>query len=367
MALVLYRKYRPKTFQEVIGQDHVVKTLQNALKFERVSHAYLFTGPRGTGKTTVARLLGKSVNCERAGDIEACNVCIHCKAFLDGTHPDLIEMDAASNRGIDEIRQLKEGIRMAPVLGRFKIYIVDEAHMLTKEAFNALLKTLEEPPSHALFVLATTEAAKVPVTIASRCQRFDFKALPLELISERLRRIVAAEGKEVREEAIELIAQAAEGSFRDAESMLEQVLAFVEGPVREEDAMAVLGVPDLMVVEGIAEALAVSDTAAAIAGVNNAIDRGIDAVNLGTALSSYLRDVLLVAIDPKLSALVSRRVGAAHRASIEAHAQKFSAQALAFMIPKFVDALELIKRSPVPQLPLELAILEVTQQPDPLA
>ena len=388
MALVLYRKYRPKTFQEVIGQDHVVKTLQNALKFGRVSHAYLFTGPRGTGKTTVARLLGKSVNCaELSGEageplttrasakaegigglpVEACNVCIHCKAFLSGTHPDLIEMDAASNRGIDEIRQLKEGIRMAPVLGRFKTYIVDEAHMLTKEAFNALLKTLEEPPSHALFILATTEAAKVPVTIASRCQRFDFKTVPLELISERLQKIVTAEGKEVREEAIELIAQAAEGSFRDAESMLEQVLAFVEGPVREEDAMAVLGVPDLLVVQGIAEALAGRDTAAAIAGVNNAIDKGIDAVNLGTALSSYLRDVLLVAIDPKLSALVSRRVGAAHRASIEAHAQKFSAQALAFMIPKFVDALELIKRSPVPQLPLELAILEVTQQPDPLA
>lgn len=369
MALVLYRKYRPKTFEEIVGQEHVVVTLKNALTLGRVGHAYLFAGPRGTGKTTVARLLAKAVNCEGTGNRgqgtefeDACNACVHCVAILEGRHPDLVEIDAASNRGIDEIRQLKESVRVSPMQARMKTYIIDETHMLTEPAFNALLKTLEEPPSHALFILATTEVNKVPATIQSRTQRFDFKTVPLALIVDRLSRIVAAENASVERVALELIAQAADGSVRDAESMLEQVLAFSQGTIGEKEAVAILGLADLTVVTALADALAQKDAARAIATVNDAISRGVDAVHITAGLASYLRDVLLLSTDASLEALIARRVGSGYLEETRRHAAVFTPAALSHMIPKIVDALELTKRSPVPQLPLELAIVEIINQ-----
>ena len=376
MALVLYRKYRPKSFNELVGQEHIVTTLTNALAANRVGHAYLFAGPRGTGKTTVARLLAKAVVCEESGDrgqgtgyrgqgagfTEACNVCIHCAAILEGKHPDLVEIDAASNRGIDEIRQLKESVRVAPMQARMKIYIIDETHMLTEPAFNALRKTIEEPPAHALFIFSTTEINKVPATIQSRTQRFDFKTIPLPQIVGRLGTIVAAEQVKVSLEALELIAQTADGSIRDAESMLEQVLAFSQGAIGAQETIAILGLADTALVQAIAEALSKKDSGKAIAIINDAVSRGVDALHLTAGLASYLRDILLLSIDPKLKELLLRRASTTYVDTAQKHANAFLPEELTTMIPQIIDALELAKRSPVPQLPLELALITIMQK-----
>ena len=229
-------KYRPKTFDELVGQVHVTRTLQNALKRNQVGHAYLFAGPRGVGKTTAARILAKGLNCEKGVTPEPCNACVACREINEGKSLDVVEIDGASNRGIDEIRELKERIAFAPVRGRRRVYIIDEVHMLTREAFNALLKTLEEPPYHVVFVLATTDPEKVPPTILSRTQRFDFRPLPEFLIQERLAAVARQEGIKVEEGALALIARQAEGSLRDALALLEQMVSFAASP--EEGIMA---------------------------------------------------------------------------------------------------------------------------------
>jgi len=225
MAWVLYRKYRPQKFSEFVGQEHIVKTLTNAISSGLISHAYLFYGPRGSGKTTIARLFAKAVNCQnrKGGDFEPCNQCFSCKEISEGRAVDLIEIDAASHRGIDEIRDLREGIKFAPTRLKYKVFIIDEAHQLTKEAANALLKTLEEPPSHAIFILATTEIHKMIPTIISRCQRFDFRKLTVPEILKKLEIICQKEKIKIEKVALELIAQNAQGSMRDAESLLDQV------------------------------------------------------------------------------------------------------------------------------------------------
>ena len=253
MSLVLYRKYRPQTFAEIIGQEHVVKTLSNAISSETISHAYLFSGPKGTGKTTIARLLAKAVNCEnrKKGEFEPCNKCSSCNEITGSRSIDLIEIDAASHRGIDDIRELKDGIRFSPTKSKYKVFILDEAHQLTKEAANALLKTLEEPPSHAIFVLATTEIHKMIGTIISRCQRFDFKKSTLPEIVKRLSILSKKEDIKIAKPAMELIAINSSGAMRDAEGLLNQVAILFHGSkneIKAEDVKDLLGLVEIKMV-----------------------------------------------------------------------------------------------------------------------
>jgi len=240
--VVIARRWRPQQFNEIIGQEHVSKTLSNAIANNRIAHSYIFTGPRGVGKTTTARILAKAVNCEKGPTPHPCNECASCKAITVGNSMDVLEIDGASNRGIDEVRNLRENIRYAPTQGKYRIYIIDEVHMLTKEAFNALLKTLEEPPEHAMFIFATTEIHRVPATILSRCQRFDFRRIPLKTIMEHLRRICDGEKIDIQEEALLQIAKKADGSMRDAQSILDQLISFSGNKIAFEDVAQALGV-----------------------------------------------------------------------------------------------------------------------------
>lgn len=290
----LYRRWRPQKFAEVVGQGHVVSTLQRALARERLAHAYLFAGPRGTGKTSVARILAKAVNCRRGSLPEPCLECDLCLAIAAGSCLDVIEMDAASNRGIEEIRHLRENVGLSPAQGRKKVYIVDEAHMLTPEAFNALLKTLEEPPPHVLFVLATTEPHRLPLTIASRCQRFEFHRLAVPEIARRLREVVQEEGVEVSETTLTTLARYAEGSLRDAIGLLDQLLAYAPGRVSEETVWEALGRAPVEIVSRLAQALARRDPATVVRVVEEAAARGLDMRQVLRDLAAYLRDLAVL-------------------------------------------------------------------------
>lgn len=239
--IALYRAWRPQSFQDMVGQQHIIRTLQNAIRENRLSHAYLFSGPRGTGKTTAAKLLAKAVNCEKGPAPEPCNECDACRRITAGAVMDVLEIDAASNRGVDEIRDLREKVKYAPTEVRQKVYIIDEVHMLTTEAFNALLKTLEEPPPHVMFILATTEPHRLPATVISRCQRFDFRRVSLDEQTQRLRVICEQEGIAAEEEAIEYIARLSDGGMRDALSILDQISSFSDGRVSYQQVLDMTG------------------------------------------------------------------------------------------------------------------------------
>ncbi|MFQ6057792.1 MAG: DNA polymerase III subunit gamma/tau [Anaerolineae bacterium] len=356
-AQALYRRWRPQTFAEVIGQEHVTRTLQNALADGRVSHAYLFAGPRGTGKTSVARILAKAVNCTSDGAEKPCNQCPICISLTEGRSLDLIEIDAASNRGIDEIRDLREKVHFAPSEGRYKIYIVDEAHMLTNEAFNALLKTLEEPPPHAIFVLATTEPHKIPATILSRCQRFDFRRVTLQNLLGKLRHICQEEGIAIEPAALELIARTATGSFRDAESLLDQLVAFADEEITLTQVQALLGTVPSQAVEGLVGHLLERDVAAGLRLINQAVDDGMDPRQFNRQLLEYLRGLLLIQTGGGASLL---NVTEEDLTRMKAQARKIPARQLVQTIRLFSEAGLNMKIGFQPQLPLELAFVEAT-------
>lgn len=293
---VLYRKWRPQTLREVVGQDHVTRTLLNALGTGRVAHAYLLTGPRGTGKTSIARILAKAVNCPENGKGEPCDVCPMCRAIAEGRALDLIEIDAASNRGIDDIRSLRDKINFAPAEARYKVYVVDEVHMLTMEAFNALLKTLEEPPPYAIFVLATTEVHRVPVTILSRCQRFDFRRIPQAALVQYLERICEAEGIQADAAALDLIARSSNGGARDAVNLLEQAEVSGSGEVRLEAVQHLLGLTGDPRSLGLVKHIVAGSEhlGEGLALIQQVADDGVPLTQFGKEVASHLRSLLLI-------------------------------------------------------------------------
>ena len=291
---VIARRWRPKKFEDVVGQAHIVTTLKNSIKNGRVAHAYLFSGPRGVGKTSVSRILAKAVNCLEGVREEPCNNCHVCTSIDAGGFVDVIEIDAASNRGIDEIRELRETVRYLPMEGRYKVYIIDEAHMLTEPAFNALLKTLEEPPGHNIFILATTENQKIPYTIMSRCQRFDFRRISEAHIVDQLKRICGDEGIEYDEKVLNYMVREADGSLRDAESILDQVISYSGKHVTEADAIDVIGVVQREVAYGMVKAVVEKDPRAGLELIGRTLEQGHDAYQVYKGLLSFLRDILMI-------------------------------------------------------------------------
>jgi len=302
----LYRVFRPQSFEDVVGQEHITKTLQNALLQEKFSHAYLFSGPRGTGKTSAAKILAKAVNCEHAPVAEPCNKCASCIGITNGSISDVIEIDAASNNGVDEIRDIRDKVKYAPSSVKYKVYIVDEVHMLSIGAFNALLKTLEEPPKHVVFILATTEPHKIPLTIISRCQRFDFRRITTQSIVGRMKTVIAEQQVIVDDQALQVVARAADGGMRDALSLLDQAISFSEGEVRLEDVLTITGSVSQTFLTDIVKAIDKQDIQAALKTLDDLLNHGKDPVRFIEDLIFYYRDMLLYQTAPQLEEALER-------------------------------------------------------------
>ncbi len=360
MSETLYRKYRPKNFAEVIGQAHIVRTLSNSVKNGRIGQAYLFTGPRGTGKTSIARILAKTINCEKLEDGQPCEKCAACEVIDSKKSLDIIEIDAASNTGVDNIRELRETVALANASLKYKVYIIDEVHMLSTGAFNALLKTLEEPPAHVVFILATTEIHKVPETIMSRCQRFDFERLPIQNIIQKMELIAKAEKVTVEKEALEMIAMSAEGGMRDAESLLGQIISLEDKNITVAEVEELLGTADRKMVAEIVSALIKKDSTAAISQINQLFENGFDLQVFNKALINYLRQLMLLKINPDLQKHFSFEVPEEQLKGMLTLAASAELSALLDAINFFLEAQGKIAASVLPQLPLEIAVIKAT-------
>ena len=347
--IVLARKWRPKTFEEVVGQEHITKTLAGAIKQNRVSHAYLFSGPRGIGKTTTARLLAKALNCEKGPTPVPCNKCI-------GNSLDVLEIDGASNRGIDEVRDLREKVKFAPASSKYKVYIIDEVHMLTTEAFNALLKTLEEPPPHVIFILATTAPFKLPLTILSRCQRFDFRRIKSKDIVEKLAEISKDEGLEVNEDILFQIAQASEGSMRDGISVLDQLISLGGKKVTQEDLQAILGIVPQETFFKLTKAISGNNIKEALDLINQIIDQGYDIRHFATDLLKHFRNLLMLKINEEVVDLPKDL-----RERLKKFKERFDQDRLLRMIEIVSQAREEMKRNEKVRLILEMTIIKLTK------
>ena len=359
MSTALYRKWRSQSFDEVVGQEHVTQTLRNALREGRVAHAYLFAGPRGTGKTSSARILAKALNCSAPEAERPCNKCATCVAITEGRMIDLIEIDAASNNGVDDIRELRDKVGFRPSEGRYKIYIIDEVHMLSNSAFNALLKTLEEPPPHARFVLATTEPHKIPATVLSRCQRFDFRRIPAPEIASHLQHIVAAEGFQADHDALLAIARSAQGCMRDAVSLLDQMLSFGAETVTLEQVQQVLGAVNAQAVAELVDALATKNLAQGLGLIHSLVTGGASLNEFCAQVVEQLRGIMMLQMtnDP---GLLDDLPGESIQ-KLQQQAKQMPLPATLYAIKRFSEAIPELKGGYQPQLPLELALIEAVQ------
>ncbi len=354
----LYRKFRPTDFHDVKGQDHIVTTLKNQIKSDRIGHAYLFCGTRGTGKTTIAKILGKAVNCEHPIDGNPCNECETCRSIQNGTSMNVIEIDAASNNGVDNIREIVEEVRYSPTEGKYKVYIIDEVHMLSTGAFNALLKTLEEPPSYVIFILATTEAQKIPITILSRCQRYDFKRITIDTISDRLTELIKAEGVEAEEKAVRYIARMGDGSLRDALSLLDQCIAFYYGQLLTYDkVLEVLGAVDVEVFARLLKAIAQNDVGQCMAILEELIISGRELTQFTVDFTWYLRNLLLVKTSEDASEAVE--VSTENLALLEEQAKEWNTDTLIRYIRIFSDLSNQIRYASQKRVMVEVALIKL--------
>lgn len=363
-AQALYLKYRPQSFDDVQGQDHITHTLKNALVLNRIAHAYLFTGTRGTGKTSTARILAKAVNClDPDVTKRPCNKCAICRAINEERLLDLVEIDAASNTGVDNIRDLREKVDFRPNEARYKVYIIDEAHMLSNAAFNALLKTLEEPPPHVIFILATTEVNRVPATITSRCQRFDFKRASLQELMDQLGAIAKQEGMELEPAALELVARQANGSFRDGTSLLDQLTAYSGDTITLQHVQVLLGAASRELIHEIVASITARDVGRGITALDHAVDAGADPRQVARDVVDYLRGVLMFTVQSDMLLNVGEEV----RSEMRALAAQTNAEQVSRAIRLFSQAALDLRHSASPTLPLEMALVEATLDPAPIA
>lgn len=358
--VVIARRWRPQQFDEVIGQEHVSRTLANAIANKRIAHAYIFSGPRGVGKTTTARILAKAVNCEKGPTPTPCNECASCVAITRGNSLDVMEIDGASNRGIDEIRNLREKIRFAPAMGKYRVYIIDEVHMLTKEAFNALLKTLEEPPEHVIFIFATTEIHRVPPTILSRCQRFDFRRIAVRTIMEHLQHICQADNIDIEEEALLQIAKKADGSMRDAESILDQIISYAGNTIKFEDVVQALGVIHQDFYFKLTEHVKNGAIKEIILMANEIFETGHDLNEFLLGFEEHLRNILVVKStgDTKLIDTSEHYLEQYRKL-----AQEFSENDLVGYLQVVGETINAVKSSQQPQLKFELGLIKLAKMP----
>jgi len=355
---VFARKYRPQTFDDLVGQSHVSQTLKNAGAQNRLAHAYLFVGPRGIGKTSTARILAKALNCVNGPTVTPCGVCDNCREIAAGNSLDVIEIDGASNNSVEDVRELRDNVRYAPANGRYKIYLIDEVHMLSSAAFNALLKTLEEPPPHVKFIFATTEPQKVLPTILSRCQRFDLHRIPANLIAQHLQFIAGKEKFSLEPAAAHAIARGAEGGLRDAESMLDQLVAFCGDPISEADVLKVFGFTSQQTVANFTDKILRSATAEAVQLLHEQCEAGKDMMRLMADLISYLRDLLVFKVKPDA---LSEDVDLELQKSLAAQAELIETDRLLELIDQFADAESRMKWAPNKKLHFEVALIKAIQ------